>query len=541
MKKYNIKSIVCLIALQLTMLTGCTDLDIPVVSELTSDTFPKTEEDFISATGAVYYYLHYKYYTINQILIQELSGDCAVLTANGGNWYDAGRYQRWHLHEPNPDQRFLRESWTAWFNGISKINSVLSLLEGAGESDAKKMSIAEMRAMRAFFYFIIQDMWGGVPIYSEFGEEVEPKGRDSRADVCQFIEDAIVASLPDLSGETGEETYSRPTKWMANALLAKLYVNWSVYTGQPARWADAVSACDEIIAEAETNGTIALDADYIKEFYPDNGPQFKDILFAIPCDGDYMREHIPARYWLNPAHRYVWDLPFGPSGCVKAWPEYYNKFTKWGDGDVRKNVWLTGKQYGLDGATPVIISTTNSGLDNRYSGPEPDATVEYHLELTPDIEFRDLETFDTGNDQIGKAVGYRLNKFYPDQTSTTRNQNNDLPIFRYADVLLMKAEALLQGAAPTMGHTAVSLANQVRSRSNAALYNDATLTLDELLDERARELVYEGWRRNDLIRFGKYEEPWGVKTETDINKRVMPIPQEAINLNGLLEQNPGYE
>ena len=536
MKKYTFKSFVYSIALSLSMLIGCTDLDVPVISELTPATFPKTEEDFISVTGAVYYYLHFKYYTINQILIQELSGDCAVLTANGGNWYDDGRYQRWHLHRPNADQRFLRESWTAWFNGISKINSVLSLLEGAEDSDAKKMSIAEMRVMRAFFYFIIQDMWGGVPIYAQYGADA--KARDSRADVCQFIEDEVVAALPDLSGETGIDTYPRPTKWMANALLAKLYMNWAVYTGQAGRWNDAVAACDAIITEAQTNATIALDADYLKEFYPDNGPQFKDILFAIPCDGVYMKEHIPVRYWLNPAHRYVWNLPFGPSGCVKAWPEYYAKFTAWGDNDVRKNVWLTGKQYALDGTTPVIINTTNSGLDSRYNGPEPNAPVSYHLELTPEIEFRDLETFETGNDQLGKAVGYRLNKFSPDQTSITRDQNNDLPIFRYADVLLMKAEALLRGANATMGHTAVSLANQVRARSKAQLYT--TLDLDELLDERARELVYEGWRRNDLIRFGKYEIPWGVKTETDINKRIMPIPQDALNLNKLLVQNPSY-
>ena len=541
MKKYKIKSFVYSIALSLIMLIGCTDLDVPVISELTPDTFPKTEEDFISVTGAVYYFLHYKYFTINQILIQELSGDCAVLTANGGNWYDDGRYQRWHLHQPNADQRFLRESWTAWFNGISKINSVLSLLEETEDSDAKKMFIAEMRVMRAYFYFIIQDMWGGVPIYTDFGSAANVKARDSRTDVCQFIEDEVVAALPDLTEETGINTYTRPTKWMANALLAKLYMNWAEYTGQAARWNDAVAACDVIIAEAESGSDkIALDADYIKMFYPDNGPQFKDILFAIPCDGEYMKEHIPARYWLNSNHRYVWDLPFGPSGCVKVWPEYYDKFTAWGDNDVRKNVWLTGKQYHLDGTTPVIVNTTNSGLDNRYDGPEPDAAVEWHLELTREIEFRDLETFDTGNDQVGKAVGYRCNKFYPDQTSITRNQNNDLPIFRYADVLLMKAEALLRGAGATMGHTAEVLANRVRERAGATPYGASTLTLDELLDERARELVYEGWRRNDLIRFGKYETPWGVKTETNTAKRIMPIPTQALQLNTLLVQNPSY-
>jgi hypothetical protein len=105
---------------------------------------------------------------------------------------------------------------------------------------------------------------------------------------------------------------------------------------------------------------------------------------------------------------------------------------------------------------------------------------------------------------------------------------------------LLKAEAILRGATPTMGHTAVSLANLVRTRAGATLYTAATLDLDELLDERARELAFEAWRRNDLIRFGKFEDTWGVKTNTDIRKRILPIPNEQIAIDPLLEQNPSY-
>ncbi len=535
--KYINKSIY-FVAFTLLLLIGCTDLNVPIESELTAENFPNTEEDFIAIAGPAYRYLHYKYYTINQILIQELMGDMAVLTANGGNWYDDGRYQNYHLHTPNGDQRFIRQSWEAWFNGISKVNSILPLFEEKEESEVRDLAIAELRAFRAYLYFIIQDNWGGVPIVTDFGTEVKTKGRDSRADVCDFIENEILEALPNLSAETGESTYSRMNKWAAYALLAKLYMNWEVYTGESGRWDDAVEACDNIITEAQTNGTIALDEDYLAMFYPDNGPHIKDFIFAIPCDGVHMKEHIPARYWLNRALRDKYELPFNPTGCVKAWPEYYDKFVAWNDNDIRKDIWLTGKQYMFDGSA-IIVETTNSGLDDRYSGDNPDAPVEYHLEFTREIEFRDVETFDTGNDQLGKAVGYRCNKFYPDATSITRNQNNDLPIFRYADILLLKAEAILRGATATMGHTPVSLANMVRERANATLYT--TLDLDELLDERARELAYEGWRRNDLIRFGKFEEPWGVKTSTDVRKRLLPIPNEQIDLNPLLEQNPSYE
>jgi hypothetical protein len=536
MKKYNNKSILYSIALALLLLTGCTDLDVPVESELTPDNFPKTEEDFIAISGPVYTFLHYKYYTINQILIQELMGDGAVLTANGGNWFDDGRYKNYHHHTVNADQRFIRECWTAWYNGISKVNSLLPLFYAAEETPARNRAIAEIKAMRAFFYFLLMDDFGGVPIVTDFGPDSEPKGRDSREDVFNFIEREILEVLPELSSETGVNTYSRPTKWVAYALLAKLYMNAEVYTGHQ-RWNDAVSMCDMIITEAQTNGTFALDDDYLGMFYPDNGPQIKDFIFVIPCDSYNNKEHIPTRYWLHPALRYKYELPFNPSGCVRTWPEYYNKFTVSGDNDVRKNIWLTGKQYMFDG-TPIIINTTRVGLDSRYDGPDPGAPVEYQLEFTPEIEFRDPETFETGNDQLGRAVGYRANKFYPDKTSITRNQNNDLPIFRYADILLLKAEAILRGATATMGQTPVSLANMVRARAKATPYT--TIDLNELLDERARELAFEGWRRNDLIRFGKFEEPWGVKTNTDVRKRILPIPTEQIVLNPLLEQNPSY-
>jgi len=102
----------------------------------------------------------------------------------------------------------------------------------------------------------------------------------------------------------------------------------------------------------------------------------------------------------------------------------------------------------------------------------------------------------------------------------------------------MKAEAILRGATPTLGQTALSLVNIVRARSKASQFT--SIDLNGLLDERARELCFEGWRRNDLIRFGKWEDKWGVKTDADVRHRVLPIPKTEIDTNPLLTQNPGY-
>jgi hypothetical protein len=148
-------------------------------------------------------------------------------------------------------------------------------------------------------------------------------------------------------------------------------------------------------------------------------------------------------------------------------------------------------------------------------------------------------SFDLGNDEKAWNMGYRNIKFYPDSTAATRNQNNDMPIFRYSDVLLMKAEAILRGGAETLGHTALSLVNELRAvRSTSPAWSD--VTLEALYEERTREFVGENWHRNDMIRFGKYENLWGYKTNTDPNRRLFPIPTAAIQLNPLLQQNPGY-
>ncbi|GAA0852813.1 hypothetical protein GCM10009525_81420 [Streptosporangium amethystogenes subsp. fukuiense] len=128
--------------------------------------------------------------------------------------------------------------------------------------------------------------------------------------------------------------------------------------------------------------------------------------------------------------------------------------------------------------------------------------------------------------------------------ANARNQSNDVPIFRYADVLLMKAEAILRGAAPTNGDSPQSLINQVRAYVNAATLTTAP-TLEDLLDERAREFTDESWRRNDLIRFGKFEDDWGFRSlypagRTEKYRRIFPIPTLVMNVNTKWNQNDGY-
>lgn len=531
MKKNISKSFVYSVAFTLMFSLGCTDLDVPVMSELTPDVFPKTERDFVAVASAAYSSLTTARFDY-MWLAQSLTTDEMIITADGGRWYDGARWMQPHLHTQDKDNRVVQNAWEYGFTTISTCNKVLDILGVAEESSQKNTAMAEIRCVRAWAFYLMIDLYGDVPLSTDFGQ---PAGaRIPRAQVFKFIEDELLAALPDLSSKVDKSTYGRPTKWMAYTMLAKLYINAQVYTGS-ARWNDVVAMCDKVISEASTNGTFALDADWLGMFGLDNGPQIKDFIWAIPFDRNQIPNQMYGRWWLERHLQTKFALPYTPSGSARTIPEYYAKFND--PKDVRDKIWLKDLQYYDDG-TPIMIQTTNKGYDVSYSGPEPNAVILVQLNLTPEIIFRDVSKFETGNDLKGLMLGYRCNKFFCDKYSLDRNQNNDHPVFRYADILLMKAEAILRGAPSTMGHTPLSLVNMIRTRAKATPFT--AVGLNEVLDERAREFTNEWYRRNDLIRFGKYEDTWGVKTNKDPSKRIFPIPQREINLNPLLVQNPGY-
>jgi hypothetical protein len=509
-------------------LTGCTKLDIDPVSSLTPANFPKTEAQFVAATGPIYTAwrggIARTYW-----IIANIAADENVMVARGGNWYDGGVYSQINLHTYDQDNGNVQAAWTWGFSTISTCNQVLSLFSTVAESATKTQTVSEIKTMRAMAYFYMMDLYGNIPISTTFGD-TSNLATQPRAQVFSFIETELLEAVPNLSSTVDASTYGRPTKYLAYALLAKLYINASYYTGTD-RNADAVKMCDNII----TAGKYALDEDYLGMFKPNNGPQIKDFIYAVPFDSKQATGQTDARFTLHPALREKFSMPYTPAGPIYTFPGYYALYTD--PNDTRSKQYLTGKQFKFDG-TPIMISTTNKGLDDNYTGSDPTGVIQHQLEFTPNIIWRNNATFDIGNDELANEQGYRNNKFYPDSTSTDRNQSNDVPQFRYADILLTKAEAILRGAAATNGETALTLVNTVRARANAAAL--PSVTLSTILDERGRELAMEMWRRNDLIRFGQFEKTWGIKTNADPQRRIFPIPKGEIQLNPKLVQNPGY-
>jgi hypothetical protein len=514
------------------LISGCTKLEVQAESELTPGNFPTKPEHFEAAKGIIYTILPANY-AVDYWRLQSLSTDEALIPARAGNWDDGGQYRELHKHTWTPDNAIVKTIWSYSFSGIIACNRVLAMFDKVPEGDLKNKQFAEIRMMRAFFYYILLDNYGNVPILKKFGDDTPTS---PRADVFAFIESEVKEILPFLPREKNAVTYGRPTQWMARALLAKMYINAQVYTGTP-MYNEAVVQCDSIIKSK----LFSLDSNYKSMFLPTNGNSVKEFIFAIVYDAFKITGNSFTRYSLTPELKTKYALGTkSPSNCMKTLPEFYDKFNL--SGDVRNTTWLIGKQTNNDGSA-ITVKTTYKGLDETYVGPYSSRDTIWQLYFTKEVWLRgDPGKMDTGNDFLSQYMGARSIKFFPDPNwdPNTRCDNHDFPVFRYADILMMKAEALLRGATPTNGETSLTLVNQIRVRASAPVVN-GSISLDELLNERAREFAWEAWRRNDLIRFGKYSATWLFKDAiSDKNHEIFPIPADQIKLNPNLVQNPGY-
>lgn len=519
--------------LLLTLVTSCTDLEVDIKSQYTK--FPNSDIAAEAKTADVYFAMRGPL-ARDYHHAQTLSSDEAVGLSLSGDYYDNGRYAHMALHSWTPDDPNIGyyESLTS---GITKCNK--AIIELGGE---ETNVTAPVRAVRAYYLWVLMDSYGDTPLLNRLLEEDEAIDRSPRAEVARYIESELLAVLENLPTNVDASTYGKPTRYMAEALLAKLYLNWAVYTSANVasytpnmsneKLNEVVAMCDNIIA----SGKFDLSDPYLPKFYPENGPHIKDFIYVMPYDRVSQQGMTYSRFWTHRAGNkafYGVDLPNSVGGNFAYNPEFADKFSL--EGDERNETILRGPLYVRDPAT--YKATTTPWM---VSGQQ--------VTLTREIQLNDLETLDVGNDLKGRSQGYRSIKFYMDLKTTkdqARSQSNDVPIFRYADVLLMKAEAILRGATATRGDTPASLMNQIRSYVHAPLIT-GTPTLNDLLDERAREFVDESWRRNDLIRFGKFEDDWGFKHVVNPNaktqkfRRIFPIPTYILNTNTNWQQNTGY-
>ncbi|MDI9365661.1 MAG: RagB/SusD family nutrient uptake outer membrane protein [Flavobacterium sp.] len=557
MKKYS-RLLIIILALT-TVVSSCHKIDVTPNSLYTGDVFPTNDAQFQSVIGTIYTNLR-GHYSGTYWFTQECSSDEAILPSYGGNWYDGAKYIELHRHNWTKDNAWLNSTWSDASSLIGLCNQTIYIFKNAPEGDSKKTALSEIRTLRAYAYWEMIDMYGNVPldtIYPSLGVQTNA----TRSQVFNYIETELKASIPYLKTTTGSATYGKVTRWMADALLAKLYINAEVYTGT-AKYNECIAACDDIINS--NNFAIEGRSSYLSMFYPTNGPSFKEFIFAIPYDPATSNGYMfTGRYDLNRnlgiKYRYSGSTPGGysypqiilnattgsglvntkPSGPRATLSSFYNRYFATDANDIRNSQWLLGNQYWPDGS-PIMVSTTKKGYNQFYAGSDGSAAYTYPLYIDSVITARqDVSAIDLGNDEVAWNMGIRNNKFYPDANSSSRNQNNDMPVFRYSDILLMKAEAIQRGGTATLGATALSLVNTVRSNRTTTTPWTA-VTLSDIYAERSREFTWECWHRNDMIRFGKFEESYGFKTDANTYKRIFPIPTNALATNSKLVQNPGY-
>ena len=523
-------------------LTGCTDLDMSPNSQYTEDPSQNSGVDPMIVVEAkmadVYYHLAG---TLGRRYMEAqcLASDEFTSLAFAGGYYDSGTYAHQALHCSSPNDASI-----GWYDdvtaGITKANTILEDL-GSGASAQMK---APARAIRAYYTWILMDNYGDTPILDKVQAEGSVVPRSPRKEVAEWIESELNDIIPALTDDVTENTYGKPTKWMAEALLAKLYINWPVYTAESVDQYDAataanpkldacIAACDEIINSGKFNlGSV----DYLHKFSYDNGWQVEDFIYAIPYDAINRQGMQYARPRTFKDMKNLLPNVYGSTdkftqsfgGNMVVTPEFAKLFSL--DGDIRNLSILRGDVYVRDPKT--LRPTTEPFM---YKGNQ--------VHFTENITLAKKDnTIEVGNDANAYQQGCHSIKWFttPADYNNGRNQSNDLPIFRFADILLMKAEALTrQGSSG-----AKALFNQIRTYAGApTIANEPTL--QEIYDERGREFFDENWRRNDMIRFGHYEDEFFPHYKDfpdasfDKRHRIFPVPQNTINLNGW-EQNPGY-
>lgn len=450
---------------------------------------------------------------------QEHTSDEAVGPTRGGDWDDNGIWRVYHNHKWTPDHAFLTDTYRELAQAQFAATTVLDASPSAQQA-------AEAKYIRALAMWAQLDGWDQVPFRATSKGDLtqtlpEVKKGTAAADFIIADLESAVSALPASGlGQAGRDG--------ARALLMKLYLNKGVYANRAAPTFAAadmnkvIQLADQILA-----GSYNLGTNFFDNFAPTNtsiGSEVIQTLKSDPASG--FGGNIRSRYFCTLHYN---QNPSGWNGFTTL-GDFYDKFEA---ADKRRG----GNAYpGLTATTGIRpgllfgqqVNGAGANLQDRKGAP---------LSFTKDVKLKE-----TGNNL--EVTGIRVVKYIPDLAAGDII-NNDYVIARLADVLLMKAEAILRGGTATSvgpyGGTAASIVNYIRTHSTRGVAALGTVDLNAVYDERGRELYWEGWRRNDMIRFGKFLAAKTLKPDVSPASRLLfPIPNEQLTINPNLVQNPGY-
>lgn len=426
------------------------------------------------------------------------SDEQVVPHRNTGDWQLD--FARLYLRQWLPTDFIINNTWNWLYKSVFNANLAVEQLEKAKADPAK---IAEAKVLRAFFYYLLIDDFGNVPFYTANNLTVDKIPQGTRKEVFDFIVKELKENVELLSPVKGGNYYGRFNKWAGYALLAKVYLNAGVYTGTP-MWNDCLEACNKIDGGSFSLHSGAADASnplgykYF-ELFGDVLPDDETIL-AIYTRVDVVGRNIFTVRSLGGTDATAILGYGGWNGSVVP-RDFLDKFS---DSDIRKRQF----RYGA----------------NPY-GPKPAGFTNYSIDIT-----------NLDNPGAAPNEGARNQKFFPAAPMNSGGASNDFPVFRYADVLLMKAECYVRLGNASAGKPFI---DDVRQRAGLDPLVSPP-TLDDIYNERGFELSWEGHRRQDMIRFGKFLLTHGLAPAADAHMLLFPIPTSALDANPLLKQNTGY-
>lgn len=506
-------------------LSGCS-LDEDVYSVFTEDSFYKTDAEILSSLSGVYRNFASITSMGTEYRVLELSADQVVLHGKIQGWWKTNETEQLMEHKWDENNAYLNTAWNTFFATVGQTNALIPILRESSLESAKG-AVAELRVLRAYAYFFLMDLFGNVPIYLE--PRVDPKNlptQNTRVEVFNFVVSELKEALEDLPSQTtvGAGYYGRFTKEAAYALLATVYLNGEVYAGT-AYNDDAVTYADLVI----NSGAYSLLPNYFDNFKHDNDMN-KEFIFGgiysptIPGGiGHPLVQKVLPGIGFRVGTTGLFGLPYTPQNGFGTRPSIVALYE---DQDARKSMFLTPGEL-KDPRTGETVMVERIVPDNNSTlyAPGISSVGPVPYVIIPATGIRDQPM----------NAGEKWIKWGLDPNTNGGNAGNDIAFIRYADVLLIKAEALARdGDFPG----ALPLVNEIRERSNASPL--AVVTLDDILDERGRELVFEMSRRRDLIRFGKFTDPWEFKGESESFRSLYPIPRIARDANTNLDQNDGY-
>ena len=471
-----------------------------------------------------------------------LTTDEAIIPIRGGDWYDGGLWNAMYQHKWTADDEPLYDTWKYLYKVIVLANKSIDVIYEKSSlltESQRQEYLAEVKAIRALMYYEAMDMFGRIPLVESSHEEMVSskfvKSQSERSEIFHFVFNELQTVLPYLPDEHSNKEgnyYGRITRPVVNFLLAKLALNAELYTyddwtkgyenrpdgkniffsvngKQLNAWQTCIYYCDKLASEG-----YALEDDYAFNFSTHNETS-KENIFTIPMDKNIYTNQF---HYLFRSYHYAhggvlgWGSENGT--CATMATMKANHYGE-ADEDARCKLNFVAGEVKVDGKTVM----QDNGKPLVYQPFE----VMQNLTNSPYI----------------KTAGARMAKYEVDRTSYMdgKLQSNDIVLFRYADALLMKAEAKVRN-----GEEGSAELNAVRSRVGMSA---RPATLDNILEERLLELVWEGCRRQDLIRFGKFTGAYDLREPLDKEGQteytiVFPIPQKCIDLNKKLEQNPGY-